>query len=43
MHEALSIAAVVVFVVLAVLVVRLSLWIIGGHPAPPSDTDRNER
>ena len=31
MSEALSIAAVVVYGVLAVLVVRLSLWIIGSH------------
>lgn len=42
MHEAFSIAAVVAFCVLAVLVVRLSLWIIGGRTETPSRTDRRQ-
>jgi hypothetical protein len=42
MHEAFSIAAVIAFCVLAVLVVRLGLWIIGPRTGTPSRTNRRQ-
>jgi hypothetical protein len=39
MRETLSIAAVIAFCVLAALVVRLSLWIIGGRTNQSSSRD----
>jgi hypothetical protein len=42
MHEALSIAAVIAFCVVAVLVVRLSLWIIGERAGKSSRDDRRQ-